>query len=49
MAKKVYKEGEAEEEPEIMFDVDEIEISFADQASEKPIADDLTAVDTHQD
>lgn len=28
-----------------MFDVDEIEISFADQATEKPIAEDLASMD----
>ena len=38
-AKKVSKEGEEEEV--VMFDADEIEISFADQASEKAISDDL--------
>ena len=37
------KEGEVEEEPEIMFDADEIEISFADQAAERDL--DLPEID----
>lgn len=41
-AKRVTKEGEAEEEEvQMMFDADEIEISFADQAAERAIDIDL--------
>jgi len=38
-AKKVTKAAEVEKEDEIMFDADEIEISFADQPTERVISE----------
>ena len=44
-AKKVSKPGEVEKEDDVIFDADEIEISFADQVSERAILEELAVKD----